>query len=123
MHDRKFYGDKFKRCPDVVTKKELMDMLGICDKTALSLLRQGKIKHFHIGNRYHIPKACVIDFLVGADYNLYARNRAKSHHEISADEIGKGQQKILLLCEQPRTRKDLMYMLDVPSKKPFFGFT
>jgi len=120
MHDRKYYEDKFKRYPDVVTKKELTDMLGICDKTAQSLLQREKIMHFHIRNRYQIPKACVIDFLVGADYNSYARNRAKAHHNICSGEIEKGQQKILLLCEQPRTRKKLMYMLDVPSKKTFF---
>jgi len=120
MHDRKFYEDKFKRYPDVVTKKELIDMLGICDKTAQSLLQREKIKHFHIRNRYQIPKVCVIDFLVGTDYNSYARNRAKAHHEIGSDEIEKGQQKILLLCDRPRTRKELMYMLDVSSKKTFF---
>ena len=120
MHNRKFYENKFKHYPDVVTKKDLMDMLNICEKTALSLLQQGKIKSFHIGNRYHIPKVCVVDFLVGADYDSYARNRAKAHHEISSDAIENGQRKILLLCEQPRTRKELMYMLDVPSKKIFF---
>lgn len=47
-------------------------------------------------------------------------NKKEAHQEISADEIERGQQKILLLCEQPRTRKDLMYMLDVASKKTFF---
>lgn len=120
MHDRKYYENKFKHYPDVVTKKELMDMLGICDKTAQSLLQREKIKYFHIRNRYQIPKVCVIDFLVGQDYNSYARNRAKAHHEINSDEIEKGQQKILFLCERPRTRKELMYMLDVSSKKTFF---
>jgi len=120
MHDRKYYEDKFKRYPDVVTKKELMDMLGICDKTAQSLLQQGKIRYFHIGNRYRIPKVCVINFLVGENYNSYARNRAKGHCEIDSDEVERGKKKILLLCDKPRTRKELMYMLDVSSKKTFF---
>lgn len=120
MHNRKYYENQFKNYPDVVMKKELMEMLGICEKTAQSLLQQGKIRHFHIGNRYRIPKVCVIDFLVGENYNSYARNRTKAHCEVSSDEVERGKEKILLLCDKPRTRKELMYMLDVASKKTFF---
>ena len=120
MHDRKYYENKFKPYPDVVTKKQLMDMLDICENTAQSLLQKEKIRHFRIGNRYQIPKVCVIDFLVGGSYELYARNRSKAHHEITSDEVERGKEKILLLCDQPRSRKELMYMLDVPSKKTFF---
>ncbi|MDE7171679.1 MAG: helix-turn-helix domain-containing protein [Oscillospiraceae bacterium] len=120
MHNRKYYENKFKPYPDVVTKKQLIDMLDICENTAQSLLQKEKIRHFRIGNRYQIPKVCVIDFLVGDDYNPYTRNRSKAHHEITSDEVERGKEKILLLCAQPRTRKELMYMLDVPSKKTFF---
>lgn len=120
MQDREYYENQFRPYPDVVTKKQLMDMLGICENTAQSLLQKKKIRHFHIGNRYQIPKVCVIDFLVGDDYDLYARNRAKAHHEFALSEIERGKEKILLLCDQPRTRKELMYMLDVSSKKTFF---
>lgn len=120
MHNRKYYENQFKHYPDVIKKKELMEMLGICEKTAQSLLQQGKMKYFHIGNRYHIPKICVIDFLVGENYNSYAKNRAKAHCEISPEDVERGKEKILLLCDQPRTRKELMYMLDVSSKKTFF---
>lgn len=120
MHDRKYYEDQFKPYPDVVTKKQLMDMLDICENTAQSLLQKEKIRHFRIGKRYQIPKVCVIDFLVGENYNSYSRNRAKAHREIGMDEVERGKEKILLLCDKPRTRKELMYMLDVPSKKTFF---
>ena len=95
-------------------------MLDICENTAQSLLQKGRIRHFRIGNRYQIPKVCGIDFLVSNSYDLYARNSAKAHHEITSDEVERGKEKILLLCDQPRTRKDLMYMLDVSSKKTFF---
>ena len=120
MHDRKYYENKFKPYPDVVTKKQLMDMLDICENTAQSLLQKEKIRYFRIGNRYQIPKVCVIDFLVGGSYELYAKNRAKAHHVITSDEVERGKEKILLLCDQPRSRKELMYMLDVPSKKTIF---
>lgn len=120
MCDRKHYESQFKAYPDVVTKKQLMDMLDICENTAQSLLQKGDIRHFRIGNRYQIPKVCVIDFLVGDSYDLYAKNRAKAHHDIPLDEVERGKEKILRLCEQPRTRKELMYMLDVSSTKTFF---
>lgn len=120
MHNRQYYGNQFKPYPDVVTRKQLMDMLDICKHTAQSLLQKGKIRHFRIGNRYQIPKVCVIDFLVGDDYIPYTRNRSKAHHEIIPDEVERQEEKILLLCDQLRTRKELMYMLDVSSKKTFF---
>ena len=36
------------------------------------------------------------------------------------DEEEQGKQKILFLCEKPQTRKALMFLLDVKSKKTFF---
>ena len=120
MHDRSYYENRFKSYPDVVTRKQLMEMLDICEQTAKSLFQKGKIRHFRIGNRYQIPKVCIIDFLVSDDYVPFVRNRAKAHHEVAPDEVERGKEKILLLCDRPRTRKELMYMLDVPSKKTFF---
>ena len=65
MQERYKLEMELKNYPDVVTTKELMIMLdGICENTALSLLRQDKIKHFRIGNQYRIPKVCVIDFML-----------------------------------------------------------
>ena len=121
MQDRKYYEDQFRNYPDVVTKNQLMDMLGgICEKTAQSLLQKNKVQNFKIGNRYHIPKACVIDFLTSSDYIPFKKQMAKAHCAISPDEVERGKQKILFMCEQPQTRNDLMFMLDVSSKKTFF---
>lgn len=40
MQDRRYYEDQFSNYPDVVTKNQLMTMLGgICEKTAQSLLQ------------------------------------------------------------------------------------
>lgn len=47
MQDRRYYEDQLSNYPDVVTKNQLMAMLGgICEKTAQSLLQSDKIKHF-----------------------------------------------------------------------------
>ena len=118
-------NDEFDRTTviDLIPCKERIFTVGRLDydtSGVLLLTNDGEFANEIIHPRYHIPKVCVVDFLVGADYDSYARNRAKAHHEISSDAIENGQRKILLLCEQPRTRKELMYMLDVPSKKIFF---
>lgn len=74
MQERYKLEMELKNYPDVVTTKELMIMLdGICENTALSLLRQDKIKHFRIGNQYRIPKVCVIDFMLSDEYAAFKK--------------------------------------------------
>lgn len=121
MPERFEYEIKFSNYPDVVTTKELMVMLdGICEHTALSLLQKGKIKHFRIGNRYRIPKTYVIDFMMSDEYTTFRRKIDCAHLKKIQDKEERRKQKILLLCETPQTRKNLMYLLDVKSKKTFF---
>lgn len=121
MQDRRYYEEQLSNYPDVVTKNQLMAMLGgICEKTAQSLLKSDKIKHFRIGNRYLIPKVCVIDFMVSDEYITFKRRIEFTHCNMIQDKVERGKQKILLLCAQPQTRKKLMFMLDVSSKKTFF---
>ena len=92
---------------------------GICDRTAFELIHKNKIKHFRSGNKYLIPKAYLIDFMMSEDYSIFKKNVGAKHFQMmSKDE--KIKQKILFLCEKPQTRKDLMFLLDVKSKKTFF---
>jgi excisionase family DNA binding protein len=60
---------KLKDYPDVLTVKQLAQVLGIGRNTAYELLQNNEIKHRRIGTRYLIPKQCVIDFLRPASYN------------------------------------------------------
>lgn len=121
MQERYELEVKLKNYPDVVTTKELMLMLGgICENTALSLLRQEKIKHFRIGNRYRIPKVCVIDFMMSNKYAAFKRKVDYARLKKIQDEEEQEKQKILFLCEKPQTKKALMFLLDVKSKKTFF---
>lgn len=49
--------------PDVVTVKQLCEMLRIGRNTAYALLQSGEIKSVRIGRKYLIPKRCVIQFV------------------------------------------------------------
>ena len=120
MSTRIEYETRLRDYPDLLTVKELPPILGgICDRTAFELIHKSKIKHFRIGNKYLIPKAYLIDFMMSEDYSIFKKNVEARHFQMmSKDE--KIKQKILFLCEKPQTRKDLMFLLDVKSKKTFF---
>ncbi len=58
------YQMLFCAYPDVVTIKQMCEMLGgICEKTGYRLLHSGKIKYVAIGRSYRIPKINIIDYL------------------------------------------------------------
>jgi len=112
---------KLRNYPDVATVKDLILMLdGISTRTAHSLLKKGKIKHFIIGHRYYIPKEYVIDFMVSDEYVSFRAKVESAQFLKIKDKVERKKQKILFLCEKPQTRKDLMYLLDEKSKKTFF---
>ena len=121
MQDRNEYEVMFAMYPDVVSTKELRIMLGgICEKTALTMLRQNMIQHFRIGAVYQIPKVSVIDFMVSEGYIAFRKRIEYAKIKKTDDKVRKIQLKILMLCETPKTRKELMYLLDMESKKNFF---
>lgn len=56
----------FSEYPDVVTAEEVMSMLRLGKTTVYQLLKDGSIKSLRYGNRYIVPKKCVIDYLSAA---------------------------------------------------------
>lgn len=48
---------------DVLTVKDLSNVLRICDKSTRKLLHEGKIQYITIGRRIRIPKWSVEKFL------------------------------------------------------------
>lgn len=48
---------------DVLTVKEMMDMLAIGKNTAYRLLREGTIKSFRIGTSYKVLRESVEDYI------------------------------------------------------------
>lgn len=56
----------FDSYPDVVEVDALCEMLGgISRKLAYRLLSENEIHSVRIGRCYKIPKACIIDYLIG----------------------------------------------------------
>ena len=64
MEQNTVYTTIFSDYPDVVNIPQLCEMLGgIGVKAAYKLVNSGKIKCFHIGNSYKIPKLYVLKYL------------------------------------------------------------
>ena len=53
----------FEEYPDIVTVKQLREMLSIGHNQALDLVHSGEIKSFRIGRMIKIPKNSVIDYI------------------------------------------------------------
>lgn len=58
----------FANYPDVVEVNQLREMLGgISRKLAYRLLADNEIRSVRVGRTYKIPKACVIEYLLGEE--------------------------------------------------------
>lgn len=120
MKDRQYYEIQLCRYPDVLTTAELKKVLGgVSDKTIKNLIDQDKIQYFLLGKAYRFPKTYVIDFLTSDDYEKLCRNVEIHRYRFCQDGNEKILRKILMLCEQPRTRRELMYIVDIDSIKTF----
>lgn len=53
----------FEEYPDIVTVKQLRQMLAIGHNQALDLIHSGEIKSFRIGRMIKIPKNSVINYI------------------------------------------------------------
>ena len=57
-------SDKHRRYDeDVLTIREMMDMLAIGKNTAYKLIREGKVKSFRLGNSYKILRKSVKEYI------------------------------------------------------------
>ncbi|MBQ5345560.1 MAG: helix-turn-helix domain-containing protein [Acidaminococcaceae bacterium] len=57
-------SDKHRRYDeDVLTIREMMDMLAIGKNTAYKLIREGKVKSFRLGNSYKILRKSVEEYI------------------------------------------------------------
>ncbi len=53
----------FERVPEIMTFKECQKLLKVGKNTLLDLIHNGEIEAFKIGNRWKIPRNCVLEFL------------------------------------------------------------
>lgn len=58
-------SNMFVGYPDIVSIDELQSMLNIGRNTAYNLLKDNLIKTIKVGKKYIIPKASVINFILG----------------------------------------------------------
>jgi excisionase family DNA binding protein len=63
---------KLKDYPDVLTVKQLAQVLGVGKNTAYELVRVNAVSHLKVGRKYLIPKRCVVDYLNSSRYNKMA---------------------------------------------------
>lgn len=122
MQDRRYYEVRFFDYPDLVTTAQLREMLGgVTQRTALGILWRGEIKPLRVCNCYRIPKASVIDYLLSDSYPALKKRVDISRHQNGSPEVVENNKKKLIkYCDVPRTRQDLMFLIDVTSKKTFF---
>ena len=57
------YNLFFKEYPDVLTTKDLQNILGISGKTVFRLLHSGQIKSIKVGRNFRIPKIYLLQYL------------------------------------------------------------
>lgn len=57
------YNLFFKEYPDVLTTKDLQNILGISCKTVFRLLHSGQIKSIKVGRNFRIPKIYLLQYL------------------------------------------------------------
>ena len=59
-------GIIFADYPDVVNVEQMCSMLGgVGKKTVYDLLHSGDIRYIKLGKSFKIPKACIIEYLIG----------------------------------------------------------
>ena len=60
---KELYQMMFPEYPDIVTVRQLREMLGISRQLAYDLIADGEVQAIKIGNSFKIPKASVINFV------------------------------------------------------------
>ena len=60
---KELYQMMFPNYPDIVTVKQLREMLGISRQLAYDLINDGELQAIKIGTSFKIPKVSVINFV------------------------------------------------------------
>ena len=72
MKNRQFYENYFASYPNLVSLDQFRKMLGgLGEVQARKLMQQNHVTHFFIRSTYLIPKANVIDYVLGTHYAQY----------------------------------------------------
>lgn len=59
-----------KDYPDVLTVKQVAEVLGICENSVYRLINSKAIGFKRVGRKILVPKVCLIDYLTSARYTV-----------------------------------------------------
>ena len=54
---------RFEEFPELVSIKQLRNMLGISNDVAYEMVKSGTIRSFKIGKKYRVPKSNIIEYV------------------------------------------------------------
>ena len=81
---KELYKMMFPDYPDIVTARQLMEMLGISRKMTYSLIANGEIRAVKIGKSYKIPKVSVINYIMNGEEEENLGEKTDSAHICAA---------------------------------------
>ena len=84
---KELYQMMFPDYPDIVTVKQLREMLGVSRALAYKLIADGEIQAVKIGTSLKIPKASVINYVTGAQKEVKLRVPASGTDPVPAQAV------------------------------------
>jgi len=63
LSNREIYRVVFKDYPDVLTVKQVSQLLGVSTKTVYRILRNGALSSLKIGREFRVPKVNVMKYV------------------------------------------------------------
>ena len=84
---KELYQMMFPDYPDIVTVKQLREMIGVSRALAYKLITDGEIQAVQIGTSLKIPKASVINYVTGAQKEVKFRVPASGTDPVPAQAV------------------------------------
>lgn len=84
---RSYYQKQFAHYPDVLTSKDIEDMMGFSQSGIAQWLKKGILKAMMIKTNYRIPKIWLIDFMVSPYYRTIKNKSAKQRRDMKDFEV------------------------------------
>jgi len=74
-----YYTYLFEKCADVLTVKEISDIIEYDIKTINKWCCKDYIKHFSLHGKYHIPKVYLVDFLCTKTFRTISKKATEDY--------------------------------------------
>ena len=90
---KELYQMMFPEYPDIVTVRQLREMLGISRQLAYDLINDGELQAIKIGNSFKIPKVSVINFVTEEKKEVKSSARNPAAYPVPAFKVQPPDQK------------------------------